>query len=203
MNSRSGPQTLKPLTRSLLEQIYLGGNDIKELQYYISEPITLEFSRTIQNLHVINGEGRLREISYQDRVEIGRNTPGIAVTVNYDGEGCMVLRVSFDEKGDNYALIFREGRTDRDFRLYYQEANNARQVYYGEEMYDLTLGNTVPFLQIQYDEEVENQHTSRVVQGRPLRPQETAPQAVPSDPYADTPSSADGPPLEESSNWDE
>jgi hypothetical protein len=212
VDPRSGlPQFLKPLTRPLLEQIYLGGNNIKELQYYISEPLTLEFSRITQNLQVINGESKLREISFQDRVDIGRNIPGILVTVNYDNEGRMVLRVSFDEKGDNYVLIFREGRADRNFRLYYQETNNTRQVHYGEEMYDLLMGDDVPLLQIQYNEEVENRHTARVVQGRPLRPPETAPQAEPNGAYEpngyepngayeDAPPSFDGePPLEESS----
>jgi len=143
------PRSLKPLTRPLLEQIYRDGNNIKELQYYISDPLTLEYSRISQNLQVINGESTMREISYQDRITIDRNIPGVLVTVNYDGEGRMVLWVSFDEKGDEFVLIFREGRTDRNFQLYYQETNDRRQIPYGEEMYELLIGETVPLLQIQ------------------------------------------------------
>jgi hypothetical protein len=152
----------------MLEMIYQSGNDIKAVPYYISDSFSLEYSQTSQNLEISeNGEVILREVAVQDRINIEKETMGTIVAVNYDTQGRMLLAMSFEESGDTYPLIFREGDQDRIFYLLYYVFNNGeKKIYYGKELYDLQTGESIPQLKIRFEETRESRPAIRTLRGR-------------------------------------
>jgi hypothetical protein len=168
---RGSAAGLQSITRPMLEMLYKSGNDIKTVPYYVSDAISLEYSRASQNLEVTaSGEVMLRELSVQNRVTIGRETMGAIVAVNYDTEGRMLLAVSFDESPDAYPLIFREGDTDRLFYLLYYAFNSGeKKIYYGDELYNIQAGESIPKLQIRFGESREERPSNKTLSGRRTR----------------------------------
>lgn len=160
----------QPVTRPLLEMIYLVKNDIKGLPYFLSDSVTLEYIKITQNLEVSEkGEVTLREVTIQDQIHIKTETSGTLVAISYDAEGRMLLAINFDESDDAYPLIFREEGVDRSFYLVHQEVGvdgKEKKIYYGQALYDLqTQDNLVPRLQIQFEEVEEAKPTSRTLPG--------------------------------------
>jgi hypothetical protein len=159
---------LQPVTRPLLEMIYQSGNDIKSVPYFISETVSLEYSKTTQNLEITGrGEVILKEVAVQNQININKETAGTLIAVNYDAEGRMLLAMNFDEDDGAYPLIFREGDKDRSFYLmYYAISGREKKMYYGKELFDLQMGESTPRLQIRFEESVESRPEARTLQGR-------------------------------------
>lgn len=158
---------LKPVTRPILEMIHQSGNDIKSVPYFISDSFSLEYSKTTQNLEITEkGEVVLKEIAVKNRISIPGETAGTLAAVNYDSGGRMLLAINFDESGETYPLIFREGDWDRSFYLvHYALSSKERKLYYGEQLFDLQ-SETIPRLQIRFEEIEEPQTTTKTLQGR-------------------------------------
>jgi hypothetical protein len=163
-----GEVPLQPVTRPMLEMIHQSGNNIKNVPYFISDSISLEYSKTTQNLEITErGEVILKEIAVENRININKETPGILVAVNYDTSGRMLLAINFDENDGAYPLIFREGDRDRSFYLiHYVLGGSERKLHYGKELYDLQLGESIPRLQIRFEETLESRPEIRTLQGR-------------------------------------
>jgi hypothetical protein len=158
------------VTRPLLEMIYLVKNDIKGVPYFLSDSLTLRYSKTTQNLEISErGEVTLREVTVQDQVHIDRETSGTLVAITYDSEGRMLLAINFDESDDAYPLVFREEGADRAFYLVHQEVGidgKEKRTHYGQALYDLqTPGGQVPRLQIQFEAIEEVRPTERTLPG--------------------------------------
>jgi hypothetical protein len=158
-----------PVTRPLLEMIYRVNNDIKGIPYFLSDSVTLEYSKTTQNLEISErGEVTLREVTLQNRVYVDKNTSGILSAVSYDAEGRMLLAINFDENDDSYPLIFREEGRDRAFYLvHYVISGRDKKMYYGQVLYDLQtgLGDSIPRLQIPFEEVEELRPSMKTLQG--------------------------------------
>jgi hypothetical protein len=159
---------LQPVTRPILEMIYQSGNDIKSVPYFISDSVSLEYSKTTQNLEITErGEVIVKEIALQNRIHINRETTGTLVAVNYDAKGRMLLAINFDETDNAYPLIFREGDRDRSFYLvHYVLGGSERKLHYGGELYDLQTDEGVPRLQIRFEATLESRPAARTLQGR-------------------------------------
>jgi hypothetical protein len=167
VNAQRSGASLQPITRPILEMIYQSGNDIKNIPFFISDSISLEYSKITQDLEITgDGEVILKEIAVQDRININKETMGSIIAVNYDAQGRMLLAISFDESDDTYPLVFREGDRDRIFYLIHYINNNERKLYYGEELYDLQTGESIPLLQIQFEEAQETRPSVRILRGR-------------------------------------
>jgi hypothetical protein len=116
-------------TQGIRTQYGLGGEDLKNLQYYVSSDITLQrdFRREegeISKSHkFVTKEGGLLE-----EVVIPAGTPGVATEV-----GETSLAVSF-EPGSS--LIFGSPPTDRDPERKYRLSAKRWADYYGEIVYD-------------------------------------------------------------------
>lgn len=162
------------VTRPLLEMVYLAHNDIKDLPYYLSESISLEYSQTTQNLEISrDGEITLRDVTVHDRIYIEKGTAGILTAISYDADGRMLLAINFDETDDAHPLIFREDRADRSFHLVHYLLNDRkRKIYYGRVLYDLQTSDIVPRLQIRFREIEEFRPSLKTLPGRhaPLLP---------------------------------
>jgi hypothetical protein len=78
----------------------------------------------------------------------------------------MLLAMSFDEGDDTYPLFFREGDRDRIFYLVHYINNDERKLYYGEELYELLTGESIPLLQIRFAETQETRPKIRILRGR-------------------------------------
>jgi hypothetical protein len=167
-NSRRQGVPLQPVTRPMLEMIHQSGNDIKGVPSFISDSISLEYSKTTQNLEITErGEVILKEVAVQNRININKETSGTLVAVNYDADGRMLLAMNFDENDGAYPLIFREGDRDRSFYLmHYVLGGRERKLHYGQELYDLQLGESIPRLQIRFEETLESRPETRTLQGR-------------------------------------
>jgi hypothetical protein len=165
------------VTRPLLEMIYQVNRDIKSIPYFLSDSITLAYSKTTQNLEISQrGEVTLREVTLQNQVFVDRNTAGTLAAVRYDAEGRMLLAVNFDESEDSSPLIFREDGRDRAFYLvHYVLGGTDRKMYYGQVLYDLQTGlDAVPRLQIHFEHIAESRPMTKTLRGRqtPLQPAE-------------------------------
>lgn len=118
-----------PFSQTVRDQYQLDGDDLKNLQYVISDDITLQrdFRREegeISKSHkLVIKEGGLVE-----EVFIAAGTPGIATKV-----GPTFIAVSFEPGG---SLVFGTSASDRDPDRTYKLLAKRWTDYYGELIYD-------------------------------------------------------------------
>ncbi|MDR2186272.1 MAG: hypothetical protein LBO80_11505 [Treponema sp.] len=158
---------LRPITREIVSQVSNGGNSIKNLQYYISDQLTLEIESVVQQIDINpQGEGLYQEITTQSRIIIGKETGGILKNTYRDAGGFLVLEIIFDEANDRYTLFFRENPQEQRFSLIYDEASGA--VNYGGERYRASFSGEVPYLLVKFEEEQLETPEVRHLRGRTI-----------------------------------
>lgn len=82
-----------PFTQSLRAEHNLTPMEIKNLQFYVSDPIHLNQSISSGQTEVVRGKLVLKSGKFVEEVIVNRGTPGIAVDVEDQ-----LVRVSFEEK---------------------------------------------------------------------------------------------------------
>ena len=80
-------------TRQLREQLSLTPTEIKSLQFYLSNPITMQRELTSGDRQVSHGKLVTKDGKYIEEVAVLDGTPGVAVEVNPDGN---TIDVSFE-----------------------------------------------------------------------------------------------------------
>ncbi len=80
-------------THQLREQLSLTPVEIKSLQFYLSNPITLERELSSGDRQVSHGKLVTKDGKYIEEVDVLDGTPGVAVDVNPDGN---TIDVSFE-----------------------------------------------------------------------------------------------------------
>jgi hypothetical protein len=155
---------LQPITRSIIEQINKTGNTIRNLQYYISDALTLENEKRSQQVNINSrGEGLLQETTTREQVLIDRETGGVLKNIYRDTNGRSVLELCFDDD-DRFTLFFGESQVDQHFILIYNE--ETRDVNYGGARYKASFGENAPYLLIRFDREEINSPDIRRLKGR-------------------------------------
>lgn len=95
-------------TRQLREQLSLTPPEIKSLQFYLSNPITLQRELSSGDRQVSHGKLVTKDGKYIEEVDVLDGTPGVAVDVNPDGN---TIDVSFESgtklrfTGFSYTLL--------------------------------------------------------------------------------------------------
>jgi len=118
-----------PFTQNLRDQYRLEGDDLKKLQFFVSDDVTLQrdFRREegeISKTHKLV----VKEGGYLEEVFIAAGTPGIATEV-----GPTSLAVSFEPAG---SLVFASPPSDRDPERKYKLSAKEWTDYYGELVYE-------------------------------------------------------------------
>lgn len=80
-------------TRQLREQLSLTPAEIKSLQFYLANPITLQRELSSADRQVSHGKLVTKDGKYIEEVDVVDGTPGVAVDVNPDGN---TIDVSFE-----------------------------------------------------------------------------------------------------------
>jgi len=118
-----------PFTQNLRDQYRLEGDDLKKLQYFVSDDVTLQrdFRREegeVSKTHKLV----VKEGGHVEEVFIAAGTPGIATEV-----GPTSLAVSFEPGG---SLVFASPPSDRDPGRKYRLSAKEWTDYYGELVYE-------------------------------------------------------------------
>jgi hypothetical protein len=156
--------TLRPIDGQIVYQVIEGGDSLKQLQYYISETVTLTQENVRQNIEIREGSGLRRELSEKGQIVIRKETGGVLVNTFFDTDQMRILVVSFDETSDTNTLFFREDTALNRFILMYD--TKSLLTGYGEQKYHLQFTGDVPHLLIRFGEEKTSAPSERVVRGR-------------------------------------
>ena len=118
-----------PFSQAVRDQYRLEGDDLKNLQYVISDDITLQREFRSEEGEISKSHKLLiKEGGLVEEVFIAAGTPGIATKV-----GPTFIAVSFEPGG---SLVFGTSDSDRDPDRLYKLLAKQWTDYYGEVIYD-------------------------------------------------------------------
>lgn len=118
-----------PFSQTLRDQYRLEGDDLKNLQYVISDDITLQREFRSEEGEISKSHKLvIKEGGLVEEVFIAAGTPGVATKV-----GTTFIAVSFEPGG---SLVFGTSAADRDPDRIYKLLAKRWTDYYGEVIYD-------------------------------------------------------------------
>lgn len=107
-----GPQ-LSPFTQSLYEQNNWSDTELKRIQFYLSEAVTLRRQKTDADSRIEGGKIRMQQGREIEEIIIPRGTPGV---------------LSYLPREDRFAISFEEGKSNRTLVFGPDSRNNNRYV---------------------------------------------------------------------------
>jgi hypothetical protein len=159
---------LVPLTQDIIDRAKKEGMRPKDIQYYISTPLTLE--KTTKDEYVrINKGDVLSDKKYNPvQIQIGKETKGTITALgllNKNDPNSYYLEICFDNDDTNKTLRFKKNSTGTQFDLVYE---NPEKIFYGGEPYQITMIGNNPHLLIKYKEEVSSYAITQRATGRDI-----------------------------------
>ena len=150
-----------PYSASVQEKYHLSQNDLKGIQFCLSQQIVLYKASADGIASEKEGQLVVHSDSQLDRIILKRGTPGVYV----DGSSFQ-MAVSF-EVGEGKYLVFGSETLEGPFKLQAKLwENNHGTLEYGGEEYIAEPGAGNAYLLIQMKRLRHIHHTSRIVQGR-------------------------------------
>lgn len=152
-----------PINKSVIEQYNLGENELKSLQYWVSNDITLVRGEKKDEQKSIDESGKvvISSATTMDQVLIPKNTPGVCIKVY----GKEKIAVSF-ETDDKY-LVFGDVSGRGRFTLLAAEWKDGRGTLdYGGQVYYAQPGAASTYLLIKLKKIKKYKKQARVVKGR-------------------------------------
>ncbi len=93
---------LSPLTTELRQQNSWSDEELKQIQFYLSEDIVLSKQRSQGSTAIVQGRVRVEDGREIEEVVFKRGTPGLALFTPKDGH----LAIGFDANDDSRYLVF-------------------------------------------------------------------------------------------------
>ncbi len=137
--SSCSPQ-LTPFTQNLYEQNQWSDDDLKQIQFYLSEDIVLRRNISSGSTEIVSGEIKMVDGKKVEEVVIRRGTPGIMLFKPKEKR----IAVSFEDGNDSRFLMFgpnpkarnryvllasdwdrKKGKITYDDKAYYTSGSNA------------------------------------------------------------------------------
>ncbi len=161
-----GCATKVPFTHELRSEYNLAPDDLRRLQYYLSDTVVLQREVGNDEIVTVNRRVKIRRESSVEQVVIRRRTPGVAV-----GSGTHSLDVSFEHGNqikfgiDNDAKVRRGGV----YQMMLPTTKDGQEnVIYGGATYSNTNYSSDVYILVVLQELEKFRKISRRVKGRRL-----------------------------------
>jgi len=161
----SSCKTLVPFTEDLKKTNSWKDTDLKQIQYYNSETITLRRQLNSNETGIVSGKIKVVDGQEVEEIIIKKGTPGV-VTALPDNK----MAISF-ELGDDYYLTFGiDKKRGNKYYLRLRELKDGRYAYvtYNNQAYQLSRSSLNAYLQVNMKKINNEQRELRVAKGRKL-----------------------------------
>ena len=141
----SSCNSLTPFTQEIYSDLNLASEEIKSVQFYLSQDIVLYKDIETDEARVEDGKIKLKERHKSKEIVIRSGTPGVVIFMPKENR----FAVSF-ENDDNKFLVFGPNkRNNNRYTLLGKEwGNNYGKVTYGGETYTTSLHNSMAALMV-------------------------------------------------------
>jgi len=153
-------------TESLYEKQNWTQEDVKRIQFYVSEDIVL--TRAISDDKTKITEGKIRIINGKkvQQIIIRERTPGVLVMMPEEDR----FAISFEEDDDAYLMFGPNPKYYERFALLAKDWERDRgQVHYKGQLYDVDNSSAFSALMVDLKREGESQYVTKRVQGRTVK----------------------------------
>jgi hypothetical protein len=136
--------SLRLLTKKILDRAYNRDHvDPKKIQYFLSETLEMERSRSSSSL-TLNTKGELfqEDSLAHEKIIFKKETMGVAADIRIGKDyGHWEIDIRFDP-ADDRILTFRENDEGSSFDLFYVQIKTEKKIPYGKEEYNLNFADT-------------------------------------------------------------
>lgn len=164
--SSCGPN-LRPFTRSLYQERNWTENELKRVQFYLSENIVMRRQVSGSTFEVTSGEIKIVDGRKVEEIVVPRGTPGILLFRPKESR----FAVSFEEGNDNRYLVFGPNpKAGGRFVLLASEWNRRQgKVTYDGRKWDVDAGSAYSSLMVDLKKIRKVSVNSRTARGRKIR----------------------------------
>lgn len=135
--------TLTPFTQDIYEDLAISDDDIKSVQFYLSQDIVLYKTMDTDEAYIEDGKISLKERQRAKEILIARGTPGVILFLPKEDR----FAVSFDNEDGSYLIFGPNERLNDSYTLLGKEWNDGvGKVTYGGEVYTTSSRNAIAAL---------------------------------------------------------
>lgn len=157
---------LSYFTTQLKKEYDLEENDLKRIQFYLSEDITLVRSRRGGRSNIKDGKIQVRDKSKVEEIKFKRGTPGTAVFSPKEDR----IAVSFESGPDKFLMFGPNAKAKGRFVLLAKDWDrNVGQISYDGKIYTTSSESAYAALLVQIKGSGDLEYNSRSVDGRKVR----------------------------------
>jgi len=139
----SSCNSLTPFTQDIYTDLDASEEEIKSVQFYLSQDIVLYKTLNTDEAKVEDGKIKLRERQKSQEILIAKGTPGVVVFFPKENR----FAVSFDSDADKFLVFGPNKRLDDRYTLLGKEWDDGYgEVTYGGEVYTTSTRNAVASL---------------------------------------------------------
>ncbi|MEM6964170.1 MAG: hypothetical protein AAF573_05340 [Bacteroidota bacterium] len=157
---------LTPFTQQLYEEQQWTDEELKRIQFYISEDIVLFRELRKGDSRIVSGEIKIRNGRKVDEVVIKKGTPGVLLFRPNEDK----FAISFEEGNDERYLVFgpsrKRGRNGKYGLLSKDWGRRFGKVTYGGRIYNATSNSAYAALMVDLKRLKDTEVRSRVAKGR-------------------------------------
>lgn len=157
---------LQYYTVNMQQEYELGEDDLKRIQFYLSEDITLVRSRSGGRSSIKDGTIQVKDKSKVEEIKFKRGTPGTAVFSPKSDR----IAVSFESGPDKYLMFGPNKKARGRFVLLAKDWDrNVGQITYDGKIYTTSSESAYAALLVQIKGSGEFEYNSRKADGRKVR----------------------------------
>ena len=155
--------TLKPFTQTDKKELKLGENELKRVQFYVSEDIVLQRKAGAESREIEDGKIRVVDGEKIEEVIVKKGTPG--VLEYYPGDGRM--GITFEDGEGRYLMFGPNPIRDGRFFLFGSEwKNNIGKITYEDKTYYTAPGCGNAYLLVDLKKLKKTTVSQRQAEGR-------------------------------------
>lgn len=155
---------LTPFTQKFYESYEFKTEDLKRIQFYLSEDVVLRRDIGSGNVEIIRGEIKVIDGRKVEQIIIRKGTPGVLVTLPKENR----FAISFEPEDDSKFLMF--GPNEKLGRRYTLLAAEWKKhtgiITYGDQKFYTDAHNGLAMLMVNLDKMFQEQRRSHVAKGR-------------------------------------
>lgn len=141
----SSCSSLTPFTQDIYSDLGISDDEIKSVQFYLSQDIVLYKTLNTDEARIEDGKIKLKQKHKSKEILIAKGTPGVIVFMPKQNR----FAVSFDNDDDKYLIFGPNERLDDRYTLLGKEWDDGYgEVTYGGETYTTSTRNAVASLMV-------------------------------------------------------
>lgn len=163
----SSCKSLIPLTSDMRDANGWSENDMRQIQYYVSQPIVLQRNLRSNETNIVSGKIKTVDGRQVQEIIIRKGTRGVATSFPDQQR----MAVSFEISDQHFLTFGVDPKRGNRFYLRladYQPNQFARVTYFGE-VYDISPSSLNSFIQVNQKKINNLQKNMRVAKGRKLK----------------------------------